>query len=81
MTDDLVQLAVRRLPLASACLSRSLVLWALLRAQGVDSELRFGVRRVGDDLEAHAWVEHQGRPLNDAGDVDLHFGTVPLPPT
>lgn len=53
-----------RLPWAS-CLRRSLALWWLLRRQGIPSEVRFG-GRVADDVEAHAWLEVQGRALTDA---------------
>ena len=45
------------------CLSRSLVLrWHLLR-QGIQSELHIGVQ-TNDGFRAHAWVVHDGRPLN-----------------
>lgn len=79
-TDRMVKAAAARLPVPSACLSRSMVLRTLLRAQGVESELRIGVRRGLRDLQAHAWVEHDGRPLNDAEDVARRFPTLPLPP-
>ena len=55
------------------CLSRSLTLQRLLRRNGVASELRIGVRRAGAALEAHAWVELDGRPLNDSADVAQHY--------
>ena len=32
-----------------------------------------GVNREGETLRAHAWVEHLGRPLNDADDIALRF--------
>jgi hypothetical protein len=51
------------------CLPRSLTLWRLLRSQGVEADLRIGVRREAGRLDAHAWVEHRGLPLNDASDV------------
>jgi Transglutaminase-like superfamily len=50
------------------CLPRSLVLWWLLRRLGVPGELRIGVRKRAGQLEAHAWVEHGGRPLEDCTD-------------
>jgi hypothetical protein len=64
-TVRMVDLATARLPVRSACLSQSLVLWSLLGAQGVASEIRFGVRAGGERLDAHAWVEVDGRPLNE----------------
>jgi hypothetical protein len=75
-TARMVTVAADRLPVTSRCLSRSLVLWTLLRAQGVDGELRFGARRDAGELKFHAWVEYGGRPLNDAADVGARFTTL-----
>jgi hypothetical protein len=61
----LVHAAARRLLGDGSCLPESLVLWALLRQYGIESQLRFGVRRHAGRLEAHAWVERDGRALND----------------
>jgi hypothetical protein len=41
----LVELANRYGPYRGNCLQRSLVLWYLLRCQGIDSDLRIGVRK------------------------------------
>jgi len=60
-------------PLPASCLPRSIALWWLLRRQGINSRLRLGVRKAGGSLLAHAWVEHQGRPLNERADVAKHF--------
>jgi len=68
-----VDRAARYCPLPTACLTRSLVLWWLLRRQGHAAELRIGVRRPGEALEAHAWVEYEGLVLNDGTDVAEHF--------
>ncbi|MGA9381235.1 MAG: lasso peptide biosynthesis B2 protein [Phormidium sp.] len=55
------------------CLQKSLLLWWLLRRGSIESELRIGVRKKGEFLEAHAWVEYQGCVLNDRSDVDQRF--------
>ncbi|HEY9851465.1 MAG TPA: lasso peptide biosynthesis B2 protein [Leptolyngbyaceae cyanobacterium] len=55
------------------CLQRSLVLWWLLRTQGMESDLRIGVRKRAGRFEAHAWVEYAGKVLNDRNDIDRHF--------
>ena len=55
------------------CLTRSLYLWWLLRRRGVDTQLRIGVRLSGGTLDAHAWVEHAGVPINDRPDVSANF--------
>ena len=47
------------------CLHRSLVLHRWLRQENLPSILRIGVRKEGDDLKAHAWVELAGQPVND----------------
>lgn len=61
----LVAMAARRLPVSTTCLHRSLALWWLLRRRGVDCQLRLGARRTAERLDAHAWVEYQGRVVND----------------
>lgn len=60
-------------PSRPSCLPRSLTLWWLLRRQGLPAELRIGVRREGDRLEAHAWVEQDGVVLGDHADVHDRF--------
>jgi hypothetical protein len=45
------------------CLQRSAVTAVLLRLQGVPAKLVIGVHRV--PFQAHAWVELQGRVIND----------------
>lgn len=59
------------------CLSRSLTLWWLLRRQGVDSELRIGVRIVAGRFQAHAWIEYAGQPLYEVQDVHQHYTAFP----
>lgn len=55
------------------CLKKSLVLWSLLRQQGICSEVKIGVRRNAGAFEAHAWVERDGNVLNDVRDVGDRF--------
>ncbi len=73
VTAKMVTVAAQRGPFRASCLPQSLVLWWLLRRQGIDNELRFGVRKNPDRLEAHAWVELQGTVLNERGDVNRRF--------
>ena len=58
------------------CLVRSMVLWHLLTGQGLDAKLRFGVRKNGKQLKAHAWVEHEGAALGES--ADLYSTYTPL---
>ena len=69
----LVNIAGNHAPGPSTCLTRSLLLAWLLRRRGVGGELRIGVRKLQGKLEAHAWIEFQGRPINDAQDVAARF--------
>ncbi len=74
--------AERRLFFKPSCLEHALVLWWLLRRQGVAAELRVGGRKEQGRFEAHAWVETGGAPVGDAGETHRHFapfdGPVPL---
>lgn len=54
------------LPTDSRCLVRSLVLTSLLARRGMNSSVVIGVHSE-DELRAHAWVEHEGRPLLPTG--------------
>jgi hypothetical protein len=65
----LVNAAAARPPYPRACLARSLVLLWLLRERGVEARLRIGVRFIDRKLDAHAWVEWAGQPVNDRPDV------------
>jgi hypothetical protein len=62
----LVAIAARHGPFRATCLHQSLRLQALLRRRGLDAQLKFGVRRDGTVIEAHAWVELAGVDLLDA---------------
>jgi hypothetical protein len=60
-------------PVRATCLRRSLLLWWILKRDGIATVLRVGVNHECGELRAHAWVEHRGRPLNDADDIALRF--------
>ena len=60
------------------CLQRSLALFWWLKSRGIGAELHIGVRKEGDQLTAHAWLEYQGIVLNDRQDVAAAF--TPLAP-
>jgi hypothetical protein len=53
---------LRRLPGDTRCLTRSLVLLAMLGRRGIVGRLVIGVR-AAPRFGAHAWVELDGRPL------------------
>jgi hypothetical protein len=72
-TARMVHLAAQRGPYQASCLRNSLTLWWLLRRQGIDSALRLGVRKQDGKIEAHAWIEYEGRVLNDSESVRERF--------
>ena len=62
------------------CLPTSLVLRRYLLRQGIQADLRVGVRKAIDgSLDAHAWVEHAGEPLINRADVHQYFAPFDLP--
>lgn len=78
----LVAIAARHSLAPVTCLTRSLLLVWLLRRNGVESQLRIGVRLTRGVLRAHAWVQCQGEPVNDEADISSRFASfgdiVPL---
>ncbi len=71
-----VERATRVVP--ARCLTRSVTTWWLLARRGVRSEVVLGVandRRAV--VKAHAWLEVDGRVVNDAPDVREHFAVLP----
>ncbi len=70
---EAVNIAARHTPFPATCLTRSLLLGWLLRRRGVASDLRIGVRLTQGTLDAHAWVECEGIPVNDQPEVNGQF--------
>ena len=78
----LVEETARRVAIAGAfyprralCLEQSLTLFVLLRRRGVPAELRLGVQPR--PFYAHAWVEVEGRPVNESADLPLKLAAFP----
>jgi hypothetical protein len=59
----------------ATCLTRSMLLGWMLRRRGVATQLRIGVRMTQGSLDAHAWVEYAGVPINDLSDVGEQFAS------
>lgn len=64
--SDLIGYAGRSGIVALGCLPQSLLLHRRLRARGLDSSLRIGVRRDASGFAAHAWVELDGIALGQS---------------
>jgi hypothetical protein len=60
-------------PLGANCLGESLTLALLLQRLEYPALLRIGARRAQTGIEAHAWVELDGVPLNDRPDIAAHY--------
>ncbi len=74
-----VNLSTRCIPGGAKCLARSLTLQTLMKLHGYRSELRIGFA-IGEkgQLEAHAWIEHQGQVV--IGQLDGLSRFTLLPP-
>lgn len=68
-----LQRARRYAPYRGNCLPQSLALWWRLRRQGLQAEFCLGARLDAGELAAHAWVEADGRALNDSPTVRDRF--------
>jgi hypothetical protein len=53
----------------STCLVKALAASKLLARHGYKSTLHIGVKRTDEVFEAHAWVEHDGRPIIGSGEA------------
>jgi hypothetical protein len=62
-------------PRRALCLEQSLVLYRLLRRQGAPVRLRVGVQPF--PFMAHAWVEHEGHPINEHEDFVMQLSPFP----
>jgi hypothetical protein len=47
----------------ATCLARSLILYRLLRGQGLEPQLVIGLRHRSTTHEAHAWIEVDGKDV------------------
>lgn len=63
-----VQRAAHLFPLPMLCLPQSLALARLLARRGMPCEVLIGARPRSGALDAHAWVELAGEPLNSPPD-------------
>jgi len=62
----MVNMASRHHLFRMTCLRRALVLQRLLVQCGVSTRMQIGVNKEAERLGAHAWVEYDGRPINES---------------
>ncbi|HEX8626492.1 MAG TPA: lasso peptide biosynthesis B2 protein [Allosphingosinicella sp.] len=53
----------RRVPWRTVCFQKGLAVHWMLRRRGIPSVLLYGVRREGDGLAAHVWVDVDGETV------------------
>jgi hypothetical protein len=58
-----IAFATSLVPWRAECLEKSLALLFVAQRAGNGASLRIGV--IPEPFEAHAWVEHEGQPVND----------------
>lgn len=75
----IVEAAARNHLYPMTCLRQCLVVQQMLLRRGVRAELRIGARRSEGTLQAHAWLEYEGVPLGEPGDIDSRY--MPLAPS
>ena len=73
LTAKMVRAAARHGIGSPSCLEESLVLLHLLNAQGIAARLRIGVKKNIPQFEAHAWIEFDGKPLNESEALHDHY--------
>jgi hypothetical protein len=69
---DAVNYACIWYPKRALCLQRSAVTTCLLRSCGVSAEMVIGAQKL--PFKAHAWVEVNGRAVNERTDVQTIYG-------
>ena len=77
----MVSIAANHALFNTSCLDRSIVLCILLGRMGIDGDLHLGVKKDGGVFAAHAWVELNGKVVNDTADVRDRFAPFPAPIT
>jgi transglutaminase superfamily protein len=73
LTAHMINAADRHGLVHPSCLAKSMALWWLLGRQGIASRLRIGIRKEKEKFEAHAWVERDGKALNEPDDRHHHY--------
>lgn len=70
-----IAMIANRLPSRPLCLPRALLLSGLLRRRRMRAELCLGARTAGA-FDAHAWIEIDGQPVNEAADLQQTYSCL-----
>lgn len=72
-TAHRVALAAAFYPRRALCLEQSLALCILLQRRGIAAQVKLGVQ--ARPFHAHAWVDVDGRAVNERAELVLRFAT------
>lgn len=72
----LVRLAARIVHGPESCLSRSLLMFWLLKARGEPADFCLGVSKTQTAMRGHAWVELHGQVIGDTAAVTGRFAPL-----
>jgi hypothetical protein len=70
-----VRTAAANAPWRSDCFPQSIACRMLLKHHGYDSTIHLGVKKVGDELEGHAWLTCCGTVVTGGEDLDRYAET------
>lgn len=73
----LASIAGRRGVVKVPCLGQSLLVYWWLRRRGLEPDLKIGVHRRSTAIDAHAWVELDGKPMGQPTTSHQAFSTYP----
>lgn len=63
----------KQFPFLGKCLARSLSLWFLLARKGIETDLKFGMKKEDGEFLAHAWIEFNGEPLVTKSELNENY--------
>jgi len=76
----LAERGIARLPwVPNTCLFRALARYALLQRAGADAAFVMGLSAEGMNANGHAWVELEGKPFEEPGDITHYRVTFRYP--
>ena len=75
-----VQAWAWRVPWRTVCFQRGLALHWMLRRRGIDSVLLYGVRRDGEGLAVHVWVDVDGETVIGGAEAPSFACLARFPP-
>ena len=69
----MVSIAARYGLFRATCLRQALLVFWLLRRRGIQTDLRIGVRREGESIFAHAWLNYGEDVITEGSLVEKNF--------